>query len=127
VIDFTPAMADVWAATDLAVSRSGASTCAELTACGVPGILMPYPFHKDQHQRLNAKVLADAGAAVLLDDLRDAKRNAEKLLPVLAPLIHDADKRRAMAAAAKGLGKPDAAEAVARVLLGVIGAAAAEG
>jgi UDP-N-acetylglucosamine--N-acetylmuramyl-(pentapeptide) pyrophosphoryl-undecaprenol N-acetylglucosamine transferase len=120
VIDFTPAMADVWAATDLAISRSGASTCAELTACGVPSVLMPYPFHKDQHQRLNAKVLADAGAAVLLDDLRDAKKNAEKLLPVLAPLIHDADKRRAMARAAKALGKPDAAEAVARVLTDLI-------
>jgi UDP-N-acetylglucosamine--N-acetylmuramyl-(pentapeptide) pyrophosphoryl-undecaprenol N-acetylglucosamine transferase len=120
VIDFTPAMADVWAASDLAVSRSGASTCAELTACGVPSILMPYPFHKDQHQRLNAKVLADAGAAVLLDDLRDAKKNAENLLPLLAPLIHDADRRKGMAAAARALGKPGAAEAVARVVLELI-------
>jgi UDP-N-acetylglucosamine--N-acetylmuramyl-(pentapeptide) pyrophosphoryl-undecaprenol N-acetylglucosamine transferase len=109
-------MADVWAASDLAVSRSGASTCAELTACGVPSILMPYPFHKDQHQRLNAKVLADAGAAVLLDDARDAKRNAEALLPLLAPLIHDADRRKAMAQAARTLGKPAAADAVAGVI-----------
>jgi UDP-N-acetylglucosamine--N-acetylmuramyl-(pentapeptide) pyrophosphoryl-undecaprenol N-acetylglucosamine transferase len=110
-------MADVWAATDLCVSRSGASTCAELTACGVPSILMPYPFHKDQHQRLNAKVLADAGAAVLLDDLRDAKKNAEKLLPLIAPLIHDANRRTAMADAARRLGKPHAADAVARVVV----------
>ncbi|HEY7116259.1 MAG TPA: UDP-N-acetylglucosamine--N-acetylmuramyl-(pentapeptide) pyrophosphoryl-undecaprenol N-acetylglucosamine transferase [Tepidisphaeraceae bacterium] len=116
VIDFTPAMADVWAATDLAVSRSGASTCAELTACGLPSVLMPYPFHKDQHQRLNAKVLADAGAAVLLDDLRDAKRNADKLQGVLAPLIHDAQTRRNMAQAARKLGKPDAADTVAGVI-----------
>ena len=121
VIDFTPAMADVWAATDLAVSRSGASTCAELTACGIPSVLMPYPFHRDQHQRLNAKVLADGGAAVLLDDLRDAKQNAEKLLPVLGPLIRDAERRKSMAAAAKAMGKPDAAEAVARVVLGLVG------
>ncbi len=120
VIDFTPAMADIWAASDLAVSRSGASTCAELTTCGVPSILMPYPFHKDQHQRLNAKVLADAGAAVLLDDLRDARKNAEKLLPLLAPLIHDADRRRRMAEAARTLGKPDAAGAVARVITAMV-------
>jgi len=120
VIDFTPAMADIWAVTDLTVSRSGASTCAELTACGVPSVLMPYPFHKDQHQRLNAKVLADAGAAVLLDDLRDAKKNAEALQPVLAPLIHDADRRKTMAAAARNLGKPDAADTVARVIQGLV-------
>src|SRR5258706_2320745 len=120
VIDFTPAMADVWAASDPAGSRSGASTCAELTACGVPSILMPYPFHKDQHQRLNAQVLADAGAAVLLDDLRDARKNAEKLLPLLAPLIHDADRRKAMAEAARALGKPGAADAVAQVITDLI-------
>jgi UDP-N-acetylglucosamine--N-acetylmuramyl-(pentapeptide) pyrophosphoryl-undecaprenol N-acetylglucosamine transferase len=81
---------------------------------------MPYPFHKDQHQRLNAKVLADAGAAVLLDDLRDAKKNAEKLQPVLAPLIHDADRRQNMASAARNLGKPDAADTVARVIQGLL-------
>src|SRR5258705_4651016 len=59
VIDFTPEMADIWAAADLAIARSGASTCAELCACGLPSILMPYPFHKDLHQRANARVLAD--------------------------------------------------------------------
>src|SRR5207247_637739 len=56
VIDFTPAMSDVWAVADLAVARSGASSCAELTARGIPSILFPYPFHKDMHQRANAKV-----------------------------------------------------------------------
>jgi UDP-N-acetylglucosamine--N-acetylmuramyl-(pentapeptide) pyrophosphoryl-undecaprenol N-acetylglucosamine transferase len=120
VIDFTPAMADVWAATDLVVSRAGASTCAELTTCGVPAILMPYPFHKDQHQRLNAKVLQDNGAAVLLDDLRDAKQNATRLLPVLEPLLHDAPKRKTMSESAKKLAKPTAADAVADVILGLL-------
>jgi UDP-N-acetylglucosamine--N-acetylmuramyl-(pentapeptide) pyrophosphoryl-undecaprenol N-acetylglucosamine transferase len=122
VIDFTPAMADVWAATDLAVSRSGASTCAELTACGIPSLLMPYPFHRDQHQRLNAKVLTDNGAAVLLDDLKDAKLNAEKLTPVLGPLISDGERRKGMADAAKAMGRPDAAEAVARVVMKLVDA-----
>ena len=77
---------------------------------------MPYPFHKDQHQRLNAEVLAKAGAAVLQDDFRDARKNAEKLLPLLAPLIHDADRRNSMAKAARTLGKPDAADTVAHVV-----------
>ena len=116
VIDFTPAMADVWAVADLAISRSGASSCAELTACGVPSILLPYPFHKDMHQRVNAKVLVDAGAAVLVDDEQDRRKNATKLRAVLESLLYDADKRRAMSEAARKLGKPDAAENVAQLI-----------
>lgn len=116
VIDFTPAMADVWAVADLAVSRAGASSCAELTACGIPSVLMPYPFHKDKHQRLNAKVLEDAGAAVLVDDEKDRRKNADKLRPVVESLLFDGERRRSMAAAARKMGKPDAAGNVAAVL-----------
>jgi UDP-N-acetylglucosamine--N-acetylmuramyl-(pentapeptide) pyrophosphoryl-undecaprenol N-acetylglucosamine transferase len=116
VIDFTPAMADVWAVADLAISRSGASSCAELTACAVPSILMPYPFHKDLHQRANARVLVDHGAAVLMDDEKDAKKNAEKLRPLLESLLYDAGRRQKMSDAAKTLGKPQAAQTVAAAL-----------
>jgi UDP-N-acetylglucosamine--N-acetylmuramyl-(pentapeptide) pyrophosphoryl-undecaprenol N-acetylglucosamine transferase len=121
VIDFTPAMADVWAAADIAVSRSGASSCAELTACGVPSVLMPYPFHKDKHQRLNAQVLEDAGAAVLMDDERDAKKNAAKLRPIMQSLLFDVPRRQGMAAKAKALGKPEAADAVGAQIKRLIG------
>jgi UDP-N-acetylglucosamine--N-acetylmuramyl-(pentapeptide) pyrophosphoryl-undecaprenol N-acetylglucosamine transferase len=120
VIDFTPAMADVWAVADLCVSRAGASTCAELTACGVPSILMPYPFHRDMHQRANARVLSDAGAALLLDDEKDAKKNAAKLTPALESLLYDVPKRKSMSDAARSLGKPDAARAVAEVITSLI-------
>lgn len=116
VVDFTPDMADVWAVADLAVSRSGASSCAELTACGVPAILMPYPFHKDLHQRANAKVLAEAGAAILMDDERDARKNADKLRPILESLLYDVPRRQKMSDAARGLGRPDAAQAVAQAV-----------
>ena len=116
VIDFTPAMADVWAVADLAISRSGASSCAELTACGVPSILLPYPFHKDMHQRANAQVLVDAGAAVLVDDEKDRLKNAKKLQDLIESLLYDADKRRAMSEAARKLGKPEAAENVAQLI-----------
>jgi UDP-N-acetylglucosamine--N-acetylmuramyl-(pentapeptide) pyrophosphoryl-undecaprenol N-acetylglucosamine transferase len=117
VIDFTPAMADVWTATDLAISRSGASSCAELTACGVPSILMPYPYHRDMHQRVNAEQLVSAGAAVLLEDEKDRARNAGKLKPVVEQLMYDATRRQKMADAARALGKPDAAERVAKLLV----------
>lgn len=117
VVDFTPAMADVWAVADLALSRSGASSCAELTACGIPSILMPYPFHKDMHQRANARVLSEAGAAVLMDDEKDSRKNADKLRPILESLLYDVPRRQKMSEAAKKLGMPEAAEAVAAVVV----------
>jgi UDP-N-acetylglucosamine--N-acetylmuramyl-(pentapeptide) pyrophosphoryl-undecaprenol N-acetylglucosamine transferase len=122
VIDFTPDMADIWSVADLALSRSGASSCAELTACGVPSILMPYPFHKDMHQRANAKALADAGAAILVDDEKDRRKNADKLRPALESVLYDAPKRQAMAAAARKIGHPDASSLVAQVVSGLTGA-----
>ena len=122
VIDFTPAMADVWAVADLCISRSGASSCAELTACGVASVLLPYPYHKDMHQRANAKVLADANAAVLIDDEKDAKKNAQKLSPIVSTLLYDQPRRAAMAESARKLGRPDAAEAVAGIVVEMTGA-----
>jgi UDP-N-acetylglucosamine--N-acetylmuramyl-(pentapeptide) pyrophosphoryl-undecaprenol N-acetylglucosamine transferase len=86
----------------------------------VPSILLPYPFHKDMHQRANAKVLADGGAAVLLDDQRDRRKNAAALTPVVESLLYDLNKRQAMAAAAKQLGRPDAARAVASKITQII-------
>jgi UDP-N-acetylglucosamine--N-acetylmuramyl-(pentapeptide) pyrophosphoryl-undecaprenol N-acetylglucosamine transferase len=116
VIDFTPAMADVLAVADLVVSRSGASTCAELTACGIPSILMPYPFHKDMHQRANAKVLQTAGAGFILDDEKDANKNSEKMRPLLESLMYDDQRRLQVAEAARQLGKSDASDRVAQAL-----------
>lgn len=122
ILDFTPAMADVWAVADVAISRSGASSCAELTACGVPSILLPYPYHKDMHQRANAKVLADAGAAILIDDEKDRRKNADKLRPALESILFDVNKRKAMADAAKKIGRPDASSAVAQLMMEMTGA-----
>lgn len=121
VLDFTPAMADVWAVADLAVARAGASTCAELAACGVPGVLMPYPFHKDQHQLANAKVLEEAGAAMVIKDERDRKKNADALTPIIEGLLYDVPRRKAMSDAALTLAKPNAAEHVAKVLMEMMG------
>ncbi|HEV7300021.1 MAG TPA: UDP-N-acetylglucosamine--N-acetylmuramyl-(pentapeptide) pyrophosphoryl-undecaprenol N-acetylglucosamine transferase [Tepidisphaeraceae bacterium] len=121
ILDFTPAMADVWAVADIAISRSGASSCAELTACGVPSILLPYPYHKDMHQRANAKVLADAGAAILIDDDKDRRKNADKLRPALESLLFDGNKRKAMSDAARRIGKPNASDEVAAAMLAMIG------
>jgi UDP-N-acetylglucosamine--N-acetylmuramyl-(pentapeptide) pyrophosphoryl-undecaprenol N-acetylglucosamine transferase len=77
---------------------------------------MPYPFHKDMHQRANAKVLADASAAILIDDEKDREKNATNLRAAIEPLLADVGKRQSMSQAASALGKPSAAGAVASVI-----------
>jgi UDP-N-acetylglucosamine--N-acetylmuramyl-(pentapeptide) pyrophosphoryl-undecaprenol N-acetylglucosamine transferase len=117
VLAFTHEMPLALAAADVVVSRAGASTLAEIAALGKPAVLMPYPYHRDQHQRVNAQVLVDAGAAVLIDDQRSAAVNRGPLLAALERLAA-ADVRQSMGAAAKGLGRVRAADELAAWLRG---------
>ncbi len=116
VLGFAHAMHEVLASADVVISRAGASTLAELTVLGRPGILMPYPWHRDRHQHANAQQLVEAGAAVCVEDRRDAEANARALLAALERLC-DESVRRAMAQRARRLARPDAAEQVARWLI----------
>lgn len=117
VLAFTDRMAEAMTSADLVISRAGASTLSEIQAVGKPSILFPYPYHRDQHQRHNAVVLAEAGAAVLLDDLKDATANASQLGVVLARLMGDAECRSQMAQAARELDRPQSAQDIAARLL----------
>jgi UDP-N-acetylglucosamine--N-acetylmuramyl-(pentapeptide) pyrophosphoryl-undecaprenol N-acetylglucosamine transferase len=96
----------------LVISRSGASTAAELTCVGRPSLLIPYKFAMNDHQSRNAQALAEAGAAVVL--AQDAC-TPQTLAATIAPLLGDSDRLSAMAAAAQALGIPDAAERLADV------------
>lgn len=107
---FIEDMAGAYAGADLVVARAGAMSCAELTAVGLPAILVPYPFAADDHQRANARVLVEAGAAEMLLD-RDL--DARRLAAALDRLLRDAALRSRMAVAARALGSPDAAARVA--------------
>ena len=120
VMDYCDDMASLWAVADLAIARAGASTCAELTACGVPSLLLPYPFHKDMHQRANAMELARAGAALIIEDAKDAAVNAAAIKTALLSLLYDEDRRSAMAEAAGIAGKPHAADYIAGEILALI-------
>jgi UDP-N-acetylglucosamine--N-acetylmuramyl-(pentapeptide) pyrophosphoryl-undecaprenol N-acetylglucosamine transferase len=100
------------AASDLVVGRAGSSTLAEVTALGLPMIVVPYP-HAAGHQRANAEVLTQAGAARLVED---ADFDAEALLSAAALLDEPAAHVR-MSAAARSLGRPGAAKAVADLVL----------
>lgn len=65
----------LWGSATLALARSGAGTVAEICANNIPAFFMPYPYHRDHHQRLNAKPAVDAGLAEILEDLIDPDRN----------------------------------------------------
>ena len=110
--------AEAMAAADLVVSRSGASTVAELTARGLPAVLVPWSLASTGEQALNAEPLGRAGAAVVIPD---QELNAERLGATLADLLSDPDRLARMAEAAQKLGKPGAAEAVAQLALGLVG------
>lgn len=108
----TDRMADALVAADLVVGRAGSSTCAELAAAGVASILVPYPF-AGAHQRYNARYLAEEGAAIVV---ADEDFTADRLVTETTGLLDEA-RRSAMAAAARRLGRPDAAHALADELL----------
>jgi UDP-N-acetylglucosamine--N-acetylmuramyl-(pentapeptide) pyrophosphoryl-undecaprenol N-acetylglucosamine transferase len=100
------------AAADLVVGRAGSSTLAEVTSLGLPVVVVPYP-HAAGHQRANARALVDAGAARLVED--DAF-DAAALLDA-ASILEDPVAHLAMSAAARDLGRPRAADAVADLVL----------
>ncbi len=95
------------AAADLMVTRGGATTLAEINALGLPAIIIPSPNVTENHQYLNAKVLADHKAAVVF---KEAELKAAKLAETVVSLIDSESKLKLMAAASRSMGIPDAAE-----------------
>ncbi|BBP01957.1 undecaprenyldiphospho-muramoylpentapeptide beta-N-acetylglucosaminyltransferase [Sulfuriferula nivalis] len=114
VRDYIVDMAEVYNWCDLAITRAGALTVAELAAAGVPALLVPYPHAVDDHQTTNAQFLVAAGAAQLLPQ---ADLSAVQLARTLQQL--DSAQLLAMAQAAKSLAKPDATMAVAQLCMGL--------
>jgi UDP-N-acetylglucosamine--N-acetylmuramyl-(pentapeptide) pyrophosphoryl-undecaprenol N-acetylglucosamine transferase len=100
------------AAADVAVSRAGASSLAELAARGLPAVLIPYPSAADNHQFYNARALAEAGAARMLE-----QSEAGSLADEVIALFRDASKRAAMRQALAGWCAPGAAAEIAEKIL----------
>jgi UDP-N-acetylglucosamine--N-acetylmuramyl-(pentapeptide) pyrophosphoryl-undecaprenol N-acetylglucosamine transferase len=109
VVAFIDDMAQAYAGAAVVIARAGATTLAELQAIGRPSILVPYPFAADDHQTKNARVLAEAGAAIAI--AQDAL-TPEELARALGGLLDDGERRRAMAEAARERGRPEAAAAI---------------
>ena len=107
-------MPTVMAAADLVICRAGASTLGELTAMGKPAVLVPSPYVAANHQFKNAKVLADRGAAQLVEE-KDC--SGEKLYETALALLGETQKRREMSRAMRELATPRAAEDIYKALM----------
>jgi UDP-N-acetylglucosamine--N-acetylmuramyl-(pentapeptide) pyrophosphoryl-undecaprenol N-acetylglucosamine transferase len=123
VVPFIDRMDLAYAAADLAVTRAGAITMAELTATGTPAVMVPLPHAVADHQAANARVLAAAGGAVVVDD---AALDGASLVGAAAPLLADPERLAGMAAAMRGLAHPDAAEELAALVVEASGRATRE-
>jgi len=117
VVSYFDDMPDLLAAADLVIGRSGAVSVAEYVAAMVPSICMPYPYHKDKHQYLNAGKLVEVGAAIIVDDLPDEKDRSEWLWEELEQLMKDRKARQLMAEGCKIIANPDADRKIAEQLL----------
>jgi UDP-N-acetylglucosamine--N-acetylmuramyl-(pentapeptide) pyrophosphoryl-undecaprenol N-acetylglucosamine transferase len=118
VLPFLDRMELAYALADLAVTRAGATSIAEMTVCGVPMILVPYPHATENHQEANARALERAGAA---DVELDRDLSPQGLARRILDGVDERDRRAAMAAASAAWGKPDADRRLADLVVGAVG------
>jgi UDP-N-acetylglucosamine--N-acetylmuramyl-(pentapeptide) pyrophosphoryl-undecaprenol N-acetylglucosamine transferase len=112
VTAFIDDIAAHYAESDLIICRAGATTIAEIAAAGLASVLVPYPFAVDDHQTINARFLADRGAALLIPQ---PDFTPQRLAEVIAGLTREG--LLAMAQKARAVGKPEATRVVAKVCM----------
>lgn len=114
VYDFLDEMGAAYSMADLAVSRAGATTLAELTARGIPAVLVPYPYGTDDHQYKNAQELSESGAAVLIEE---RSLSPERLSAAFSDLTRGKARLEKMGLLSRAMGRPAAAQAVVDITL----------
>jgi UDP-N-acetylglucosamine--N-acetylmuramyl-(pentapeptide) pyrophosphoryl-undecaprenol N-acetylglucosamine transferase len=117
ITPFIYQMGEAYAVADIVISRAGASTLAELTALGKPGILVPYPFAAGNHQELNARKLQEIGAAKIIPD-RDLK--GETLAGSIRELYLNETMRADMQRNSRAVGRPEACARVVDIAMSLI-------
>ena len=115
VLAFLDDMETRFAEADLVLSRSGATTCAELTAAGKASVLVPFAAAADDHQRTNARALEAAGAARMVEEKDLTGRS---LADAVLGVLEEPGRLQSMEAASRRLGRPDAAARVADLVEG---------
>ena len=118
---FIEDMAEAYAWADVIVCRAGALTVAEVAAVGLPAVFVPFPFAVDDHQTANARSLADAGGAVVL---QESELTAERLADVLNEWFADREILLDRARKARSQARPDALERITGICLQAAGASA---
>jgi UDP-N-acetylglucosamine--N-acetylmuramyl-(pentapeptide) pyrophosphoryl-undecaprenol N-acetylglucosamine transferase len=119
IVAYVDAVADEMTAADLVIARAGATTLAELAAAGRPAVLVPFPAATDDHQRRNARVVADAGGATVIDE---TQLSGPALADVVEGLLRDPGRLAGMSEAMRKLARPDAAARIVDRLLELAGA-----
>lgn len=117
VVEFNDQMGLWWGAADAAVCTAGAGNIAEIWMNKVPALLLPYPHHKDEHQKFNAAPLVEAGGALLGKDWIDAPQNLAHNAGPLESLLAHESRRAELRANLEKLGPADGATRIARALL----------
>ncbi len=119
VVPFIHNMAAAYARAQLVICRAGATTIAELTACGRPAILIPYPFAAGDHQTANALMLSRRGAALML---AQKELNGDILARLAGDLLQDRERLLSMAGLARSLARRGAAERILEECRRLVGA-----
>ncbi len=114
VVPFLSDMADAYAVSDLILCRSGALTLAEITVCGKPSILVPFPGAAGDHQTRNAQTLSEHGAAVVLDE---SGLTPDQLFETIMTVIKDQKTLKDMGARALELSRPEATREIVNHIL----------
>ncbi len=112
-VGFEKEMRDAYAAADFVLCRAGGGTLAELSALGLPAILVPYPHATGAHQLSNAKKLAETGAAILVEQ---ENLKPQKLAEIVRTLLEHKDVRMRMKGRSLAAGRPRAARDVAKAI-----------
>ena len=120
IVGFVNEMGYAWGAADFAVTRGGANTIAEIAIHAVPTIVMPYPYHRDNHQRTNAAPLAAINGIVLAYDYQSATRNTQEVGPVITRLLTDHLYRLRMREALNKYNQTNGAKTIAEFCLKVL-------
>ena len=113
LVEYIDRMDRAYAGADLVVCRAGALTCSELMVTGTPALLVPSPNVVADHQTKNARSMARSGAARVLPEAE----LADRFVDAVTALLDDPDARGEMAAAAREMARPEAAETIARDVL----------